>query len=132
MESTKLVSSPVQLQYVFAQNLSSLHLKTDYIQKIDCGHGNRLKNSMYMFSSPKALGEFLKQRRVACGLRQKQVSEALQYTSPQYVSNWERGISPPPSKKLAEIVRLYKISPDELIDLILKEEKKALSDILKQ
>ena len=39
----------------------------------------------------------LKKMRLKAGLSQRDVSTALGYTSPQYVSNWERGKSHPQS-----------------------------------
>jgi transcriptional regulator with XRE-family HTH domain len=43
----------------------------------------------------KTLASFLKERRIAAGLSQIDVSRKLGYTSAQFVSNWERGIAKP-------------------------------------
>lgn len=65
--------------------------------------------------------KFLKQRREQSGLSQKVVSEKLGYTTPQFVSNWERGISTPPVQTIKKIAELYKIPVDEIFNLLLQE-----------
>nr|BFD64978.1 hypothetical protein BdHM001_36590 [Bdellovibrio sp. HM001] len=54
-------------------------------------------------------GSFLKRERIRAGLSQGDVSRKLGYTSPQYVSNWERGVSYPPYETLKFVASLYKI-----------------------
>ena len=44
------------------------------------------------------LAKGLKQKRVAAGLSQRDVSDELGYSTPQFISNWERGISCPPRR----------------------------------
>ncbi len=39
------------------------------------------------------------------GLTQRDLSGKLQYSSPQFVSNWERGVSYPPAAALRVIAR---------------------------
>jgi transcriptional regulator with XRE-family HTH domain len=65
------------------------------------------------------LAEFLKQKRVAAGLSQREVSDKLGYTTPQFVSNWERGVSHPPINAIKKLGELYKISADELFEVTL-------------
>lgn len=72
------------------------------------------------------IGKYLKEKRTAAGLTQKQVSIHLGYSSPQFVSNWERGESLPPPPKLKKLVRLLKIPAEQLINMILDEKKAAL------
>lgn len=45
---------------------------------------------------PKSIGTFLKSRRIERGLTQAELAKALGYSSPQFVSNWERGLCLPP------------------------------------
>lgn len=66
------------------------------------------------------LGQFLKIKREGVGLSQGYVARKLKYTSPQFVSNWERGISCPPIKILRTLSELYKVSADELFELVVK------------
>jgi transcriptional regulator with XRE-family HTH domain len=78
------------------------------------------------------LGVYLKKKRESAGLTQEEVGRALGYASGhQYVSNWERGTSPPPMAKLYELASLYKIAPEELIEVILDEQEKLLRKMLK-
>ena len=46
------------------------------------------------------LGPFLKKARSKMGLSQRDVADKLGYTSPQFISNVERGLCSPPLKKL--------------------------------
>ena len=73
------------------------------------------------------VGEFLKAKRLRAGLMQKDVAEALD-TSVQLISNYESGFAVPPLKKLAVLVKLYKLDPDELLDVILEVER----DVMKR
>ena len=65
------------------------------------------------------LGDYLKSKRENASLSQGDVAKKLKYTSPQFISNWERGISSPPIKTLRLLSELYKVSTDELFKLIL-------------
>lgn len=66
------------------------------------------------------LAEFLKQKRLNAGLSQGAVAKKLGYTSPQFVSNWERGLSEPPIGTLRKIASIYNIPHDEMFDVVLK------------
>ncbi|WP_413942733.1 helix-turn-helix domain-containing protein [Bdellovibrio sp. HCB-162] len=66
------------------------------------------------------LGEFLKAKRGQAGLAQADVAEHLGYSTPQFISNWERGVSMPPINTLKKLGQLYKISADELFEVTLK------------
>jgi transcriptional regulator with XRE-family HTH domain len=77
-----------------------------------------------------SLGEFLKSKRESVGYSQGEVAKKLKYTSPQFISNWERGVSSPPIKVLKHVADLYKVSTDELFDLILKHSLEQLKTSL--
>lgn len=64
--------------------------------------------------------EFLKQKRLNAGLSQGAVAKKLGYTSPQFVSNWERGLSEPPIATLQVLASIYDIPVDEMFDIVLK------------
>jgi transcriptional regulator with XRE-family HTH domain len=66
------------------------------------------------------LAKFLKDKRKQAGLSQGSVAKKLGYTSPQFISNWERGLSRPPVATLRKIAQLYSISSDEMFEVILK------------
>lgn len=66
------------------------------------------------------LAKFLKDKRLIAGLSQGAVAKKLGYTSPQFISNWERGLSRPPVTTLRKIAQIYNIAPNEMFDVILK------------
>lgn len=66
------------------------------------------------------LAKFLKDKRIETGLSQGAVAKKLGYTSPQFVSNWERGLSRPPVATLRKIAQIYNINPNEMFEAILK------------
>ncbi|WP_295906261.1 helix-turn-helix domain-containing protein [uncultured Bdellovibrio sp.] len=65
------------------------------------------------------LGEFLKEKRMKASLSQGDVANKLGYSTPQFISNWERGVSMPPINTLKKLGQLYKISADDLFEVTL-------------
>lgn len=65
-----------------------------------------------------ALGDYFKAKRLHVGLSQSEVSRALGYTTPQFVSNFERGLCAPALAKMPVLLKLYKISASELTDVL--------------
>jgi transcriptional regulator with XRE-family HTH domain len=76
------------------------------------------------------LGQYLREKRVNAGLTQAEIAGKLGYSSPQFISNFERGLCSPPLKNLKALVKLYKIDANELIRLIIDEQKNVLSHAL--
>ena len=72
------------------------------------------------------LAAFLKEKRTNVGLTQSQVAEKLGYSSPQFISNWERGLANPPVFVLRDLTKMYKVSADEMFKLLLSEVEKDL------
>ena len=66
------------------------------------------------------LAVFLKDKRIVAGLSQKDVALKLGYSTSQFISNWERGISQPPLATLRKIAELYKVSADEMFNVLLR------------
>ncbi len=66
------------------------------------------------------LGLYLKQKRQMAGLSQAFVANKLGYSSPQFVSNWERGVSEPPIETLKKLSAIYEIDVDELFEITLE------------
>lgn len=70
------------------------------------------------------VNSFLKQKRIDAGLSQGELASQLGYTSPQFVSNWERGLSLPPKgsmKKVCKILKLdYAAFVEDYVRLLLK------------
>jgi transcriptional regulator with XRE-family HTH domain len=76
------------------------------------------------------IGKYLAEARNKAGLTQREVSLYLNYSSAQFISNFERGIAVPPLKKIKGLQRLYKLDIDKLIELILDAEKAIMTKAL--
>lgn len=76
------------------------------------------------------LAIFLKNARIKAGLTQNEVSKALGYSSAQFVSNWERGLSQPPYDCLYDLVTILKCDAKELMVALLDEQERLISDHL--
>lgn len=63
----------------------------------------------------KSLGEALNENRIRCQMTQEFVAETLG-VSRQSVSKWENGSSDPNTSNLIALAKLYKISPEELLE----------------
>ncbi len=72
-----------------------------------------------------------KNLREKAGLTQREVSDALGYSTPQFISNVERGRCRFPIRKLPKIKKLYGMSAEQVIGLILSEEKEILLKVFK-
>lgn len=64
------------------------------------------------------LGSFIRKMCLEKGYSQAELATSLGYTSPQFISDWERGISSPPVKKLHELSVLLHVKVDVLFDLL--------------
>lgn len=78
------------------------------------------------------LGTFLQEARVAANLSQWDVAKKLGYTSPQFISNLERGISSPPLKVLKVLVDMYGISSKELIEVVTIEQERVMETCIRR
>jgi transcriptional regulator with XRE-family HTH domain len=78
-----------------------------------------------------ALGEYLQEMRIRANLTQREVSLELGYSSAQFISNFERGISSPPLKKLRELIRMYKMPVEKVMNLVLEGEREVLAAALR-
>lgn len=72
------------------------------------------------------LSLYLKKKRVEAGLTQSEVASELGYTSPQFISNWERGLASPPVFVLKNLTKLYKVSADEMFKMLLDQVEREL------
>jgi transcriptional regulator with XRE-family HTH domain len=73
-----------------------------------------------------SLGQYLQEMRTKAKLTQREVSLELGYSSAQFISNFERGISSPPLKKLRELIRMYKMPVEKVMGLVLEGEREVL------
>lgn len=72
------------------------------------------------------LGNFLQDKRTKAGLSQGDVADKLGYSSPQFISNFERGLCAPPLNKLKMLVQLYGLNSEEVVKLMMKEHERHL------
>lgn len=82
-----------------------------------------------------ALGLYLRRQREAAGLTQADLSKLLNYSSPQFISNWERGAAPPPHEAIAQLIPVLKLDRRKVLDLYLGHTesliRKAFSKVAK-
>ena len=71
-------------------------------------------------------GYWLQQQRIKNNMTQRQVSDALKYTKPQFVSNWERGICYPPIKEYKKIISVLKADASEFKRLFIQAQSEEL------
>lgn len=64
----------------------------------------------------KLFGQYLRSKRQQVGLSQLDVSKKLGYTSSQFVSNWERGVSAPPLSIYHQLADLYQLGLEDLFE----------------
>lgn len=74
----------------------------------------------------KKLGSYLKQKRVNAKLSQREVSETLGYSSPQFISNMERGLCSPPMFVLKKMMKLYAIPAKEITEFLIQIQREHL------
>ncbi len=77
------------------------------------------------------LGQFLRNARISADLSQDEVAQTLGFSSPQFISNWERGKCKPPLKSLEELCSLYKIQKRKMIEEFMKCHEHELKSYLK-
>lgn len=67
------------------------------------------------------MSKVLKTLRQNAGVSQTDVMRALGYDTPQFISNWERGISLPPISKIKKLAKLYGTDADYLYTVVKDE-----------
>lgn len=73
------------------------------------------------------MSEYLRKKRLECGMTQTALSRVLGYKTSQFVSNWENGRSSPPLSALAQIIRVLDLPQAEVIDILMAETKEELT-----
>jgi transcriptional regulator with XRE-family HTH domain len=74
------------------------------------------------------LGSHLSKLRKARKLTQKEVSVKLGYSSSQFISNFERGITAPPMKKMRTLIELYGLNLREVVNRIQVGQRRKLKE----
>ncbi len=80
----------------------------------------------------KNLAQTLKEVRIKAGLSQRDVADILGYSTPQFISNWERGLSHPPINSLKKIALALNCSSDVLFEMILQETIESIKENFRQ
>ncbi|MBY0316999.1 MAG: helix-turn-helix transcriptional regulator [Bdellovibrionales bacterium] len=70
--------------------------------------------------------KFLKKKRVESGLSQWDVAQKLGYSSPQFVSNWERCKCSPAIESFKGLSNLYEISFEIMVKMYLNDQKQMI------
>ena len=73
------------------------------------------------------VGRFLKHYREQAEITQGEVARALSYASPQFVSNWERGLAMPPLSVLPKVARILKFPPKRMIEMLHQYQEEMLT-----
>jgi transcriptional regulator with XRE-family HTH domain len=68
----------------------------------------------------KKISEILKASRRQSQLSQQDVVDKLPNISPDFLSNWEQGLSSPPLEVLFQLIQLYKIDHRKIIGLMIE------------
>lgn len=82
-------------------------IKNDYKRFKSINHTEMRKDSF---------GNLIYQYRVSSGLTQDELARALGYSSNQFISNWERGLSHPPQNIIKKLVKILEIEKDQVIN----------------
>jgi DNA-binding transcriptional regulator YiaG len=76
------------------------------------------------------IGAYLAQMRKKNAFSQREVADELGYSSAQFISNFERGISYPPKSKLKRLVKMYKMPKAVIIEKIITAKRNRLIEAL--
>lgn len=76
------------------------------------------------------LGAFLREARLAKGYSQKEIADALGYSSAQFISNFECGIAVPPLPRMKIMIKLYGLNLNTLMDHVLDAERYRMKTLL--
>jgi len=69
-------------------------------------------------------GNFLRDKRIAAGLTQAEVSKQCGFSTPQFLSNIERGVCWPPMDFLRKLSGLYDIDPRDVLSLLMETKSR--------
>lgn len=72
------------------------------------------------------MGRYLRRCRMERKLSQGELAEKLADLHYQYISNWERGICPPPSHRMDDIIKLLKVDRRKLIAAMMEDAKEEI------
>lgn len=76
-----------------------------------------------MSKSRVLVGGFFKDAREQAGFTQAEVAKKFGYSTPQFISNIERGKCAVPMKVMAQFIKLYKVKPEPVVNLLTRVYK---------
>ncbi len=82
-------------------------------------------------ASSVVLGDFLRSKREKVGLTQKQVADRLGYSTPQFVSAWERAEREPPMSVIWSLANIYNISAEKIFDVMVTYRRQMVEQALR-
>lgn len=82
---------------------------------------------MFTQHAAKEMGQIIRKARTGAKLTQAALATKLGYSSPQFVSNWERGKALPPFKTLPKIARQTKTEYNAYWPVLVKDLEKTLN-----
>lgn len=85
----------------------------------------KIQSEMFKF-----IGEFLRQARIKAGLTQWNVAIELDYTSPQFISNFERGLCAPSKETISKLAMMYDFDRKEFLMKVLNFQKADMESVL--
>jgi transcriptional regulator with XRE-family HTH domain len=78
------------------------------------------------------LGAYLAESRTKSNMTQAEVADKLGYSSAQFISNIERGVSVAPLKVIGAMIRLYKCDPNDVVRIMMASQLILLRKSLKK
>jgi len=75
------------------------------------------------------IGHFFREKRERAKLTQGEVAKVLKLTSPQFISNIERGIAEPTSHMLGVLMKLYNLDQVQVTGVFVEAQKIAMDEI---
>lgn len=71
----------------------------------------------------------LRKMREQAGFTQIEVASKLNYTTSQFVSNWECNVSIPPIGALKKLCKIYDVQPRHMARLVLEVERLKINKV---
>lgn len=84
-----------------------------------------MKNSHF-----ETLSKYLYEKRLAKEITQGNLARVLGYASPQFISNWERGLAKPPLSTLKKMIKILDLDVDELLTILMKIEERRIREYI--
>lgn len=74
----------------------------------------------------KSFGSWFRTVRESRGLTQRDIASVFDWSTAQFVSNWERGVSLPPSERLVELSSILRVPAKEIVGVIFDAKRAEL------